>query len=385
MRSKSFGVLAAGAVLAFAVAGNAQNFITIPVSAPMTGPIANNGLHTFQGAEMAAEELNKTGGLKAGPWKGYHIKLEKLDDRAAPAEAANIAQQLVLRKDVLLAFGPVFSGSCLAVLPIYEPAGMALVSPMCSNRTITERGYKTIVRLVQNDIPNGIGQADLAIKTLGGKKIGMLYPPHDYGAGTYKISHARGTELGVEVVPVQYNEGETDYAAAINVMRNAKVDLITHFGFQTEAVLQFRQMKQQGLNVPFLVGPGSVNAKMLQLGGADVEGAIGVDFLRADDPNPKVQELVKAIKDKYNDVFSMLSRNGYDGMKYVIAALETAPGNSRADVLKSLRATQIRGLAYDMKVDETGNLIVPMDRLQDYLFLKQIQGGKWIDYAPKKS
>lgn len=377
--SLTLALIFAGALL---VPADAQTTRAIPFAGPLSGPIATYGLEVVHGALLAAEDINRAGGLKAGPWKGHQIKIEQFDDRGDPTESANIAQKLAINKDVVAIIGHIFSSNCLSALPIYEQAHLNMVTPICSNPVITERGFRSVFRVVQDDVANGIAQVDMAIKVLGGKRLGVLYANQDYGRGLYEVGTKRARELGVPFVAEPYNEGETDFNAIIGRFKAANVNMIVHFGFYTEAALQRRQALQQGLNVPFFAGPGVVSSEFIRLGGADVEGVIVLDFMKQEMDSPKLRELATRTKEKFNEGFNLYHRNGYDAMMFLAKGLESAKDESRASVNAALRRTQIRGLTYDIKLNEKGNLIVPMERLSEYYFLKVVKGGKFVDYKP---
>lgn len=357
----------------------AQKVLTIPFAGPLTGAIATYGLEVVHGALLAQEDINNAGGLKAGPWKGYRIKIDQWDDRGSSEEAANIAQKLTLDKNIVVLIGHIFSSNCLAALPIYEQAGLSMATPICSNPTITEL-YKSAIRLVQDDNANGVGQMDLAVKVLGGKNLAMLYANSDYGRGLFDAAAKRAKELGVKFIAEPYNEGETDYNAIISRFKRVGVDMIVHLGFYTEAALQRRQSLQQGLDVPFLAGPGSVSSEFIRLGGEAVEGAYVVDFMKEEMETPKLKELALRAKEKFDEDFNLYHRNGYDAMMFVAKAVESAKAKTRAAVNKALLKTELKGLTYDLKLTDKGNLIVPMERLADYFVLKVVKNGKFVDY-----
>ena len=370
---------AAAAALATA---QAQNTLTIPFAGPLTGPIATYGLEPLHGAILAAEDINKAGGLKSGPWKGYHLAVKEYDDRGDVQESANIAQKLVIDKKVMAIIGHIFSGNCLSALPIYEQAGVSMVTPICSNPTITESGYNVIMRIVQDDVANGTAQAEFAAKTLGAKKPGLLWANQDFGRGMFEMSSKRLKELGVDFVAEPYNEGETDFNAIISRFKNAGVDMIMHLGFYTEAALQARQAKQQGLNVPFFAGPGVISTEFVRLGGKDVENVLVMDFMKEDLATPKLKELAQRTQDKFSEGFNLYHRNGYDVMMFVAAGLESAKGANREATRMALRGTAIKGLTYDIQLTAKGNMMVPLDRMDEYYALKVIKNGKFVDYHP---
>ena len=385
MRTARIGLVTLfAALIAFAFAGNAnaQKKLTIPFAGPLTGPIATYGLEPLHGAILAAEDLNKSGGLKSGPWKGYHLVVKEHDDRGDPQESANIAQQLTLDRDVVVLIGHIFSGNCLSALPIYEPANLSMVTPICSNPTITEQGYKTALRVVPDDTKNATAQASLATDTLGAEKPAILWANQDYGRGQYEVAIAHYKSKGIDFIAEPYNEGETDYNAIISRFKNAGADMIVHLGFYTEAALQRRQANQQGLKIPFFAGPGVISSEFVRLGGDDVEGVFVMDFMKEAMATSQLKGLQTRVKAKFKEDFNLYHRNGFDVMNFVIRGLEGAKGNARVDVNTALRGISFQGLNYTLKLDSKGNLIVPQDKLDDFYHLKIVKGGQFKDYMP---
>ena len=370
------------AVAMLAAGAGAQDKLTIPFAGPLTGPIATYGLEPLHGAILAAEDLNEGGGLKSGPWQGYHLVIDEHDDRGDPQESANIAQQLTLDRDVVVLIGHIFSGNCLSALPIYEPAKLSMVTPICSNPTITEQGYRTALRVVPDDTKNATAQARVATETLGAKKPAVLWANQDYGRGQYEVATAYYKDKGIDFIAEPYNEGETDYNAIISRFKNAGADMIVHLGFYTEAALQRRQANQQGFDVPFFAGAGVISSEFIRLGGEDVEGVLVLDFMKEAMATTQLQGLQERVKAKFDEDFNLYHRNGYDVMNFVIRGLEAATGDSREDVNMALRTVSFRGLNFDIALDEKGNLVVPPEKLGDFYHLKIVKGGLFKDYAP---
>ena len=146
--------------------------------------------------------------------------------------------------------------------------------------------------------------------------------------------------------------------------------------------LRVRQAKQQGFNVPFFAGPGSISSEFIKLGGADVEGVLILDFLQESMTSDKLKGLKTRVKAKFDEGFNLYHRNGYDVMSFVIRGLESASSNSRADVNAALRKVSFQGLNYSISLDNKGNLVVPSEKINDFYFLKIVKGGAFKDHTP---
>jgi branched-chain amino acid transport system substrate-binding protein len=80
------------------------------------------GPQQVQGAELAVEEINESGGIN-----GAEVRLEQIDDRSEPADAKKAAQELI-DGDALAILGPTFSNSSLEAHPLADGEGIAMLA-----------------------------------------------------------------------------------------------------------------------------------------------------------------------------------------------------------------------------------------------------------------
>ena len=109
-------VLAAAAALS-ACAPKIPDTLTIAVAQPLSGPQAGRGQDLLNGAKLAIDEINKAGYKIAG--KAVTLELMSVDDKADPAEAKKVAQDLVDRQ-VFAVLGHLSSDITEATIPIYK-------------------------------------------------------------------------------------------------------------------------------------------------------------------------------------------------------------------------------------------------------------------------
>src|SRR5512146_2767138 len=95
---KWIGVLAIGffSFGAFFSAGWAAEPVKIGVGLPLTGPLAFLGNEFLKGSQLAAEEINKAGGILGG----RKIELVVRDHKGIPAEAVTLAKRLIAEDKV---------------------------------------------------------------------------------------------------------------------------------------------------------------------------------------------------------------------------------------------------------------------------------------------
>src|SRR5205085_3072342 len=123
--------------IACAVAGPAlaqDKAIKIGALLPISGPGAYFGVQDKQGAELALEQLNKTG------VNGYKFTIQYEDSACGPLPASQAAKRLLdqYKPDVII--GEECSDATLAIMPIIEQAKVPLINAGSSSIKITEPG-----------------------------------------------------------------------------------------------------------------------------------------------------------------------------------------------------------------------------------------------------
>ena len=92
----------------------AEKELLIGVNDALTGPGAVYGLPQANSVQMAADEINAAGGIKAGA-DVYKLRVIANDDKANPTEATNSVRKLIDRDGVKYVVGFCCSGSTMAV------------------------------------------------------------------------------------------------------------------------------------------------------------------------------------------------------------------------------------------------------------------------------
>jgi branched-chain amino acid transport system substrate-binding protein len=116
-----------------------QKDVEIAMIVPLSGPWARQGVLERMGAEMAIDDINKAGGIKA--LGGAKLKLVVLDTGDSPEKAKNAAQRLVSQNpEVIGGFGAWLSSFTLAVTEVTERAELPWLTLSYAD-AITGRGF----------------------------------------------------------------------------------------------------------------------------------------------------------------------------------------------------------------------------------------------------
>ena len=143
-RRETFG-LAAGSAATFllgSVAASAQQAATVKIGVviPLSGAFASTGENIKAGADLAIEDINQAGGIKA--LGGAKLELVVADAEDSADKAKNAAQRLLSReRDLVGGMGAGFSGLTTVVTDLTERAELPWLT-MALADSMTERGFR---------------------------------------------------------------------------------------------------------------------------------------------------------------------------------------------------------------------------------------------------
>jgi branched-chain amino acid transport system substrate-binding protein len=142
LTSLTLCVAAALGLSALPVQAQHPSEVKVGLLVPLSGIYARPGQVMRMGAEMAIEQINAQGGIKA--MNGAKLKLVVLDSGDTTEKAKNAAQRMVAQEtDLVAATGAYLSSFTLAVTEVTERAELPMLTLSYSDQ-ITERGFKYI-------------------------------------------------------------------------------------------------------------------------------------------------------------------------------------------------------------------------------------------------
>ena len=148
----------------------------------LTGSAANLGVNIEQGAELAVKQYNDKNGANC-------ITMAKFDSQGSPDVAPGVARQLIQDKKIIGIVGPAFSGESIAANPIFNEAGIPLITPSATNPVLATGGqaggtpWKIFHRAVANDDAQGPAAGNYIKTVLKAQKVFVVDDQSAYGAG----------------------------------------------------------------------------------------------------------------------------------------------------------------------------------------------------------
>lgn len=351
--SKRFPVLV-GALLALlvmaGVAGAQSKTISIGLEAPLTGAQSSNGIDQYRGALLAVEQINRSGGVA-----GHRLKLVKIDDKADPAIAKNVANKAI-NKGIFAVVGPYNSSVGLVNLLTYLNAG---VIPVQMTSTDDTTGYGVTIQPKNSQI------SPVEVKAITGlspkpTKVAMLVDPSAYTAGMAERLRSALTAQGIGVTSVEITPGKSDYTAEVAQAMQNQPDLIySSTYFDTGAPIA-KAIHALGAGAPkCFMGLANQENDFITLAG--LAPARACLFSGVPTPqqftNTKAKSYVRAYTKRYKTAPSTWGTFTYDSVYTLASAVRRAGSWDTRAVFRTIKNTRnLRGATGPITISpSTGN------------------------------
>jgi branched-chain amino acid transport system substrate-binding protein len=368
MMERSFvkALLCAAGALMLAGGAFAQDAVKIGVTQPLTGAFAADGNYVAEGAKLAAEAINKAGGVD-----GKQIQLVVEDNKSNPTEAAATAERLIVQDKVPVMLGAWGSSLTLAVMPKLEEYKVPMVVETSSSGKITTSGNPYIFRISPTSEMEAKAFAPM-VKTLGIKKADFLATNNDFGKGSMqeftKMLKAQGVTIGASET---MGEDATDLSAQLAKIKASGGDTIFVTTDVKQLTLILKQAKDQQVTARIITTGGSVSPDQL------IEQA-------GDAANVKNPEAAKAFMDAWKaakyDVGGLTEGfRGWDGIHTIAAAIKDAGGKTdSASITKALWGVHVKGVNGDIAFIKQGPAGKESGQSVPSVYLVKIDGGKVV-------
>ncbi len=282
------------AVFALAVSGCGQsedaNVIVIGTAGPMTGENAAFGEQMKAGIEQAVKDINAAGGVL-----GKKLKLEIGDDQCDPRQAVAVANQMVNKKVKFIA-GHFCSGSSIPASEVYNEENILMISPGSTNPILTDRRLPNVFRVCGRDDQQGAVAGNFLADKFPGARIAVVHDKQAYSKGLADETLKQLIKRGVKVALTDtINKGEKDYSATVTKLKAAKIDILYYGGYQAEAGLLIRQMREQGMATRLVSGDALVTNEFWNITGPLGNGTL-MTFSPDPRKNPKAEPVVARLQ-----------------------------------------------------------------------------------------
>ena len=304
--------------------------------------------------------------------KGLDVQLIFEDSKSTPQDSAAAANKLIKSDHVVVVIGELTSSNTMAAAGIAQAAKVPLVTPSSTNDAVTQ-GKEFISRMCfidsfQGRVMGAFARHDLKAQTAAI----MIDSDSDYSRGLTESFRRAFTGAGGKIsFEISYSQKDSDFVSQLTKVRREKPDVVYLPGYHTQVGAILRQAAELKIKSVFLGGDGWDSPDLFQIGGAAVQGQYISNHFSAEDSNPKIQEFVKAYREKYNKNPGAMGALSYDAALLVIDILKKSPSRDPQTISRALAATQhFSGVTGVISMDANRNAQKPA------VILKS-QAGAW--------
>jgi branched-chain amino acid transport system substrate-binding protein len=362
---------------------------------PLSGAGAAGGKTALVGVQMAADRINKLGGINGRP-----IELVVADDESKPDVGRRKAEKLVVEDKVHVHLGGFLSNICLACMPVWEEAKIVNMISVCLDTTLTtSKCNRYSFRPFDYAPARAVAFAPYLVGTMG-KKWHIVFADYSWGqsnrdAYAQEIKKAGGEVVGTTGIPLGTAD-MTPFLAKIT----GNFDGLFGIFFGKDGVSIGNQAFDLGLTKRYKwAGDGAIaESTNLPALGEKIEGFVGINrYIPVLDPPlntpahrkffEEATKRLKVIDNQSAPLPDGYVQSNYEAMNALKLAMEKSKFHAREDTMKLIEA--LEGL--EMKESDDfpqGDKVLRKEDHQAFLreFIFDIKGGKHriVEVVPKE-
>jgi branched-chain amino acid transport system substrate-binding protein len=307
----------------------------------LTGPAAGLGEAAVKGAELAIEQYNKEN-------SDCPVEFVKQDSQSDPEQAPGVAKDIIDDEKVIGLVGPLFSGESEAADPLFEEAGLPMITASATKPSLSEQGWKYFHRILGNDATQGPQVGKVLTDIVKAKKPFLVEDDSAYGQG---LTEEARKDLGDVVVGEdRVATGQTDFQPTVTKILDADADAVFFGGYYPEAQIFIKQLRGGGFDGTFVVPDGVKDPSYMDVAGDAAEGTIVTCPCI---PGETIQEFNDAYTEMFNEKPGTYGPEAYDAANIFLAGI--ADGiTDRAEMNDFVSNYDEEGISKHVSFDENG-------------------------------
>lgn len=326
------GALVVGS-LAAAFPAAAESPLKIGFITTLSGPAGYLGQDVRDGFNLLVKKQD-------GKLGGTPVDVLVEDDGLKPGQGKQIAERLLKNEKIKLFTGLIFSNVASAIVPDLLDGGAIVISPNAGPSEFAGKECNRNYYVMSWLTDTMQGSAGQNATQLGYKRAFVLAP--NYAAGKDAIAGFKRFFKGEVVGEIYTRLDQTDYAAEMAQIRDAKPDVVFQFHPGGLGIAFLRQYQQAGLlsTIPMVLAEPSMDHAILKAVG---DAALGLNVSgawNADIDNPTNKEFVASFAKTYGRAPTMYAAQGYDTALAIDAALKQTGG--KVDDSEAFRTAMLK-------------------------------------------
>lgn len=319
----------------------------------LTGPDASSGTTVRNSAAMAVAEHND-----ANP--ECEVGFISYDSQGDADLAVVLANQIVSDEQIIGVVGPVFSGESAAAMPIFEEAGLPVLTPSATNPTLSQQGWSTFHRLVGTDAAQGPAAVVWLLSAADVKRVGVVDDGTLFGKALADFATDELNRRGITIALRQQVEpSRRDYGDVVEAVASVGVDAVFFGGLGEAGAQLHRQLRDAGVDGLFVGGDGLYNTSFRDSVASGPDGGVSaaVSCPCAGSAATEAQlAFAERYQDRYEGAALYFAFEGFDAASMLLAGIDSG-ARSRPALLQWLGNAEFEGLSKTISFDADGEVV----------------------------
>jgi branched-chain amino acid transport system substrate-binding protein len=333
----------------------------------VSGRFADLGTTGRNAVMLAVEERNARGGIG-----GRRIELIVKDDEQDPEKARQALAALVEAR-VTAVLGPMTSSVAASLVPEADKAGMLLVGGTVTTSGLTGKD-DNFIRTISTTTEYGSHAAREYRVRYGLKRAALIY---DLANRDYTENWARefadtfDREGGKVPVALGFDSRtDKDYGALIDQLLRHRPDLVAIAANSVDGALLAQKLRQRDPNVRLAGSAWTGTQRLMELGGAAVEGMLIEQYYNQDDRSATYLQFHETYSKRFGYEPGFAGVVAYDAAGLLLDALAHNP-NRQGLKERILENPVYRGVQGDIRIDRFGDAQRPIT-------MTEVRGGRIV-------
>jgi len=333
----------------------------------------NLGIAMLHGAQLAVEQANQGGGYLK---RNVPFELVISNDNGLWGASGNEIIKMAYRDKVWAILGTIDGANSHIAIRVALKAEVVMINSGDTDPTFIETNIPWVARCIGDDRQMGYLLGDYIYRKLKCTRVGIMRASNRYGRFGVREIRDGARRLGHPIIlEMAYRPGTKDFSLQLDRLKGADLEAIVHWGDAGDGAIILNQMRGMGMDQPYVACDRCVCDEFLEIAGENAEGVVcGYPW----DPtrnDPDLEAFRSAFSERFGVEAETYAAHGYDGMKLLIWAIQTA-GLNRAKIRDVIahRPSAYKGV--------TG--LIPFSAALDDLgevFFAKVENGRYNFYS----
>jgi len=283
--------------------------IVIAAPLPLSGTMATIGVSCQRGHDLAVEDINAAGGVKA--LGGAKLRIVYGDIKSDPTVTTSETERLINTYHPTVILGAYASSLTYVATEVSERNKVPFLAPMAQADAITDRGFKYVFRQAIRASSVGAKAIDMIVemaKDFGTpvNTIAIVYENTLWGQTSAEAARKHAPEVGFTIVYNEaYSQGSSDLSPVVTKLKAADPDVVVLASYLNDAILMARTFHELDFNALGYVamGGGYLEPDFINSAGKDSEYFFAGSGWQRDLNIPGMADVVRRYEEKYPGIF----------------------------------------------------------------------------------